>query len=611
LPLIAALIYILYNAGLVPAAWFTNNLVLAFLAALALLWSLVLADRINLLRAETQSANRSLARSERQYRSLFQDSLDAVFITTREGKIVDLNPAGLTLLGYARGDLAQLDARDLFETRADYVRLQKMMDEQGYVVDHETHLRCREGSIISAIVSGTRWQDEEHGLSGYQGIFRDVTEHRRTQQELATYRLHLEELVAARTMQAEAELAERRRTEAALERRVQELSALSEIAKTISTVTDLMPALNLVAERVTRLFDVASTAIGEMDHATRTMRLLASYPPSPQGASLVGSSWFWDTVALLQKILQLDGPLIIEDPQSDPLLGSARELAVQYDVTGLMLVPLRVGGAVNGVLVLSARGEEPFRKEGVLDLAETIAGSIANAIENTRLYQQAQAPAVAHERQRLARELHDSVTQLLYSIVLLAEGRRMEAEQADLDSKTLEQSFNELGELGQQALGEMRLLLYQLRAPVLKEMGLSGALQQRLNAVEQRVGIQTYLYTNGDLETLPLLVQEELYFIAQEALNNALRHARASEIQVRLVKQDRHVELVVQDNGTGFEMDTTSEGMGLRNMHARAQLIDARLEIHTWIGKGTRVQLHMKFESYAPSEAAYALDERE
>jgi signal transduction histidine kinase len=144
----------------------------------------------------------------------------------------------------------------------------------------------------------------------------------------------------------------------------------------------------------------------------------------------------------------------------------------------------------------------------------------------------------------------------------------------------------------------MRLLLYQLRAPLLGEIGLSGALKQRLSAVEQRVGIQTHIYTHGDLEALPLLAQEELYFIAQEALNNALRHARASEIQIRLVKQNHHLELVVQDNGNGFEQGQISEGMGLRNMYARAQLIDAKIEIQSFPGQGTRVQLGMEFPDY-------------
>lgn len=227
----------------------------------------------------------------------------------------------------------------------------------------------------------------------------------------------------------------------------------------------------------------------------------------------------------------------------------------------------------------------------VVSLAETIGGAIATAIENARLYQQAQVTAVADERQRLARELHDSVTQLLYSIVLLAGGWGLEAEQSDGGEKKLAQSFNELAELGQQALGEMRLLLYQLRAPLLTELGLRGALEQRLNAVEHRVGIQTQLQIDSMVDSLPSRVQTELYLITQEALNNALRHARASRVEIQLIQQNHHLELDVQDNGSGFDSTRSSEGMGLRNMQTRAQMLGAVLTIDSKQSVGTRVQL--------------------
>ncbi len=592
LPFITALVYVLYYFGVLPVSFFTNHLLLIFLAALALLWSFVLADRINNMRAETVSATRSLARSERQYRSIFQDSRDAIFIMTRAGEIVDLNPAGLQLFGLARADLAQLRAEDLFSATDAYEHFRRLLDEYGYVNDYETRMRCRDTSLITVLISSTLWRDDERGMTGYQGILRDVTEPRRTAQELATYRLRLEELVAARTTQAHAEVAERRRTEAALEHRVRELSALNEIAETISTVTDLIPALNVVTEKVTRLFGITASAIGEMDPASRTMRLLASFPPLPETTSFEESTFAWDAVPVLQELAQVAHPIVLDDP-TDPRLSDSFELIPDFEPQHMVVGPLRTGGAVNGVLILSSIENEPFATPERLNLMEIISSTIATAIENARLYQQAQATAVADERRRLARELHDSVTQLLYSIVLLAGGWAIEAEQSDLDPQQLAFYFRELGDLGQQALGEMRLMLFQLASPVLSEIGLRGALQQRLKAVEQRVGIQTQIQASGDLEILPLQLQAELYFIAQEALNNSLRHAHASAVQIHLAKQDHHLDMVVQDNGMGFDRERVSEGMGLRNMAARAQLIGAQLEILSNDAQGTRVQLQM------------------
>lgn len=598
LPLGTSVVYVLYSLGALPSPFFADRILLFSLASLALMWSFVVADRINLMRAEAQAANRSLARSERQYRTLFQDSLDAIFIMTQQGEIVDLNPSGLDLFGYTRSEVLKLKAQDLFAVPGAYDQLQQTLERDGFVADYEAQLRCQNNSVITAIISSTFWRDEEHGLSGYQGILRDVTERRRTQEELATYRLHLEELVAARTTQANAELVERRRAEAALELRVQALSTLNEIARTISSVTDLMPALNLVAKQVMRMFDASGVVIGEMDQGTQSFHILAHCPGASDAIPAMKYTLAWEEAPIFQLVRERNEIIHIADAHTNPVVGKSHQLLPHLGCRTLLWIPLRVSGVLNGVLILSSTQKGAFTQEETLNLAETVGSAIATAIENTRLYQQAQATAVAHERQRLARELHDSVTQLLYSIVLLAGGRGLEAEQGSVDGKTLGQYFTELGDLGQQALGEMRLLLYQLRAPVLTEIGLSGALKQRLSAVEQRVGIQTHIYTNGNLEALPLLAQEELYFIAQEALNNALRHARASEIQIRLVKQNHHLELVVQDNGNGFEVGQVSEGMGLRNMYARAQLIDAKLEIQSFPGQGTRVQLGMEFAEY-------------
>jgi signal transduction histidine kinase len=195
--------------------------------------------------------------------------------------------------------------------------------------------------------------------------------------------------------------------------------------------------------------------------------------------------------------------------------------------------------------------------------------------------------AVGAERQRLARALHDSVTQSLYSMTLFAEGWRTLAEQGRLSDPI--DCFRQLEDIGQQALKEMRLLLHQLRPPILEEVGLVGALQHRLDAVEQRVGIETSLQVNGEVHNLAFPVEEQLFRIAQEALNNALRHANASESVVCLHAQRDHIVLSVQDNGDGFDLDTIAPGMGLKNMRERAQVIGGRISIASRLGQGTTV----------------------
>ena len=146
----------------------------------------------------------------------------------------------------------------------------------------------------------------------------------------------------------------------------------------------------------------------------------------------------------------------------------------------------------------------------------------------------------------------------------------------------------------QEALREMRLMIYQLRPPVLERGGLAVALQVRLDAVERRGGIHAELIVDGQ-DRLPPSVQAELHQIAQEALNNALKHARAREVQVRLRFGDAETCLAVQDDGVGFELAAAQAGggMGLTGMVERAQKIGAWLTIDSVPGQGTKVSVEV------------------
>lgn len=592
-PLVATFTFILYHFGRLPFGFFSSELVLVFLAMLALLWSLALAGRIRLIQTQAQTTEKTLASTENRYRSLFQDSNDAVFIATRTGEILDLNPAGLKLFGYTRAALGALRTPDLFRTPAEYAQWQRLLEQDGFVAEHEALMRTRDGTTLTIVISSTRWQDEQKLMAGYQGILRDVTERRRTQQELDTYRLHLEEMVAARTAQARAELAERERAETALERRVQELSALNEISKTMSTVTNLVPALRAVAASIAQLFKVQAVAICEIFPAQQTAQLLVTMPECETLNPALASAALSQTIHVPSALLHASAPLVLHAEQDKQQIETLRGFLPPLPHATFILAPLYVGGTLNSLLFLASERGEVFAQTENLNLLETIGATIATAIENVRLFEQAPRAAVVFERQRLARELHDSVTQLLYSIVLLAGSWSIEAEKNNSNGLDVRASFNELAELGRQALSEMRLLLYQLQSPALAQLGLSGALKQRLKAVEERVGIQTAFYGSGDVDALPLQLQAELYLIAQEALNNALRHAHATAIQVLLTRQNDQFKLVVQDNGAGFDPQTVSEGMGLRNMFTRAQSIGAEIEFYSGQGDGTRVQLLM------------------
>jgi nitrate/nitrite-specific signal transduction histidine kinase len=257
-------------------------------------------------------------------------------------------------------------------------------------------------------------------------------------------------------------------------------------------------------------------------------------------------------------------------------------------------VPLCVKGKLVGAFELATNQPREFSAEE-LSLLAAIGQQTGIAVENARLYDQAEQSAAVAERTRLARELHDSVTQSLYSVTLYAEAAATLLMQGD--HQTAADHLRELRDTAQEALREMRLLIFELRPLALEKMGLAAALQARLDAVEGRGGLKIELQVEGT-EQLPRVVQQELYHIAQEALNNVLKHADAQHVRVQLRFSAEGACLEVQDDGAGFDTANPPKGrMGLAGMRERAQKIGAELEIASAPGRGTRVSLQVRLIS--------------
>jgi signal transduction histidine kinase len=202
------------------------------------------------------------------------------------------------------------------------------------------------------------------------------------------------------------------------------------------------------------------------------------------------------------------------------------------------------------------------------------------------LYEQAQALAVIEERQRLARDLHDAVSQTLFSANIIAEALpRIWERDPDRAQRRLPQLHN----LTRGALAEMRTLLLELRPTALVDVDLSELLQQAVDAFSGRTRTVASLVVTGR-RPLPEDVQVALYRIAQEALNNVAKHARATEATIHLKRGPEGVELHIRDNGQGFEPDRVPPGhMGLHILRERARAIGATLEIVSQPGDGTDV----------------------
>ena len=287
-------------------------------------------------------------------------------------------------------------------------------------------------------------------------------------------------------------------------------------------------------------------------------------------------------------VAQTGEPFLSNDVSREPRYYMVHEVP---ETRSELAVPLKTHEAVIGVLDVQSDTLNAF-DESDLAVLQSLAHQAAAAIENARLYERAQQLAVIEERNRLARDLHDSVTQAVYGVTLYAEAaaRLLSAGKVE----TAASHLRELRSTAQQALREMRSLIFELRPPDLEKDGLVAALQARLESVEGRTGLETAFKVEGEL-SMPMAIQQELYRIAQEALNNALRHAQAHSVRLYL-KQDRdQVVLEIADDGVGFDPSSAGEhgGMGLRGMEERVARMAGRLAVDSQPGVGTTVRVEV------------------
>jgi PAS domain S-box-containing protein len=283
-------------------------------------------------------------------------------------------------------------------------------------------------------------------------------------------------------------------------------------------------------------------------------------------------------------VAQTRRPIAVNDARSDPRV--VHGITDPEDICSLLDVPIQVRGEVFGVFGVNYCHPRSFggAEERLL---EALAERAALAIENAREYQEAQYAATLHERQRLARELHDAVTQTLFAAGLNAQALPQLWQSDPVEG---ERCLAELQRLTWGALAEMRTLLLELRPAALTESDLRDLLQQLAQVA--RAGaplLQVSVSTEGE-QKLPPDVQVTLYRVAQEALNNIVKHADARIAQVHLRRRSSRVELQVIDNGHGYDPGAIPPGhFGVSIMRERVEAIGGALTVRSRPGRGTSV----------------------
>jgi signal transduction histidine kinase len=250
-------------------------------------------------------------------------------------------------------------------------------------------------------------------------------------------------------------------------------------------------------------------------------------------------------------------------------------------------VPLRTKGRSLGLFILGRYSPSPSSSEE-LSLLTAIGQQVGVAMENAHLYEQAEQTATATERNRLARELHDAVTQTLFSANLIADVIPRIWERSPEEGL---QGLEELRQLTRGALAEMRTLLLEMRPETLERSEIKPLLTQLADAFVGRVRVPVSLGLEGDCE-LTQEVKLVVYRVAQEALNNIAKHSGAKHVGLQLTCRPGSVSLSIRDDGLGFDAGSIPpDHMGMAIMRERASSVGARLRIESQVGRGATVEL--------------------
>jgi PAS domain S-box-containing protein len=514
---------------------------------------------------EQVQAEEQLRQKEAQYRSVFEASTDGLVINDLEdGHLVEVNPAMHRMHGYSYEEFMMLnpmnfihpDSHPLFAEYIDTVKAGKKF--QARAIDIH-----KDGTPFPVEVHGTAfdYKGKPHALA----VVRDVTE------QVQAYEL-LEQRVKERT---------------------RELSTLLDISHDVASTIELKPLLALVLEQLKKVADYTGSSFSILEG--EDLVLVENRGPAPLD-QVLQLHFPIKTMGIIWEMLSRREPVIIPDVQDDSLLAQAfrmwmgKRLKSPFGhIRAWMAIPLSHKEQVIGMLTLSSH-EPDYYTPRHASLALAIANQAAVALANARLYEQAQELAALEERQRLARELHDSVSQALYGITLGTHTARTLLER---DPSKVAEPLDYVLSQAEAALTEMRALIFELRPESLETEGLVAALSRQAAALRARneIEVSTELCDEPDL---PLKVKEELYRVAQEALHNTAKHARAKNVNLCMRLDTKGLLLKVCDDGVGFDATGSFPGhLGLHSMRERIARLGGTLQIESTPGQGTCIRAQL------------------
>ncbi len=540
-------------------------------------------------------AENKRAESEQRFQRMAEDAPVMIWMTDADGKLAYVNRLWRQFTGAQPGaNIDQIWVNTIHPDDLKQILTEtRLVKEYMYLIETEHRWLNADGEyrwILNKSVP--RFLPGTEEFAGFISVAFDTTVRRRAEDALLRNHQYLEAQVKVRTQviqekneQLVSQLAQRQRAEA----RERELRTFSEALINTMTLVNSTLDLNQVFDLILQSLDtvVAHDAADIMivhDGIIKVERVYG-YEQEAHRLAIENMCFTLDQLPTLSTVLRRRRALVIRDTAKHSLW-----TAIKYQdwVKSYMCAPIiGVDHEVIGFINTAARYENAFNEEHAHRL-EAYASQIAFAIRNAQAYESSVALARLEERQALARDLHDSVSQYLFTASLMAEMMPM---LVDNNHELLAERFKELHQITRSALAQMRNLLLQLTPEKFAETSPTDLINRLVEGVKGRArGLEIASRIEGDMQ-LPADVKRVMYRIIQESLNNIIKHSAASKCELRYVVERKIVTVIIEDNGEGFSSDTPRrpDSMGLETMAARAEEINGNLKIYSVPGQGTKI----------------------
>ncbi len=524
--------------------------------------------------SELKRLQEEVVKREKKYRRIFEGSHDMIYTTNQKGQILDINQAGVDLLNYAsKADMLKtVSAQDLYRNALDRDQFLAAINRRGQVKDYEVEFKKRDGAPMHALISSRRYQNPETDDVEYEGIIKDITH--------------------------------RKRTEEALKQRNRELSILNSIAVALNHNLAVDLILHEALKNVLKVLELNRGAIFLIDRQQEKTEVIAKSGFKVEDADGSLPVFFKDP--LLSKALLEDEMVLKPEPIFPTFKARFQGKGQKFSpwLTCFLITFKGKGVGFLGLDIPSSRRLSQYEFHLMGSLGNFLGGAIVNAQmrETIRSHRQELRQLTGklfqsqeEERRRIARELHDESGQSLTAVKLALE--RLE-QNVPSQEKGLRKEISDIIRMVRRTSSEIRHLSYHLHPTLLSDLGLEPALDLYFKEIKNHTGINVEFSMVGFDHRLDVDMETVFYRFSQEALTNALKHSASDTFRLSIIKSYPKIIFRAEDDGIGFDTQIIGKdqrSLGLLGMRERTSLLGGTFQLRSQPREGTRIRIEIPF----------------